>query len=131
MVSGSNDNTVRVWDAASGVELQVLHSHERAVGAAGFSADGAWIVSGSDDNTVRVWHTASGAELLVVRGHEGPVRAAEFSADGARIVSGSADNMVRVAWVLRSKQELIKTARAGLPRELTDQERQRFYLTVE
>ena len=64
------DNTVRVWDAASGEELLVLRGHEGPVHAAAFSPDGARIVSGSDDRTVRVWDAASGAELLVLRGHE-------------------------------------------------------------
>ena len=86
-------------------------------------------MSGSGDNTVRVWEAASGAELLVLRGHEGAVNAAGFSPDGARIVSASADKTVRVTWVGRSRQELIETARARLPRELTAEERRRFYLT--
>jgi hypothetical protein len=33
-------------------------------------------------------------------------------------------------WIGRSKQKLIETARAGLPRELTDEERRRFHLAV-
>jgi WD40 repeat protein len=85
-------------------------------------------VSGSDDRPVRVWDAASGRELLVLRGHEGPVRAAGFSPDGARIVSGSEDNTVRV-WPARSRQKLIATARARLPRELTEAEKQHFHVT--
>ena len=68
IVSGSHDNTVRVWDAASGEELLVLRGHEKRVSAAAFSPDGARIVSGSDDDTVRVWDVASGA------GPAGPAR---------------------------------------------------------
>ena len=49
IVSGSDDSTVRVWDAASGAELLVLRGHEGSVKAAAFSPDGARIVSGSDD----------------------------------------------------------------------------------
>ena len=40
------DQTVRVWDAASGAELLVLRGHEGTVRAAAFSPDGARIVSG-------------------------------------------------------------------------------------
>ena len=126
IVSGSDDDTLRVWDAASGAELLVLRGHERPVFAAGFSSDGGRIVSGSDDETARVWDAERGAELLVLRGHEGPVWAAAFSPDGARIVSGANDNTVRVTWIGRSKQELVDTARAQLPRPLTEEERRRF-----
>jgi WD domain, G-beta repeat len=54
-VSGGYDNTVPVWDAASGEELPVLRGHEEDVCAVGFSPDGARIVSGSKDDTVRMW----------------------------------------------------------------------------
>jgi WD40 repeat protein len=53
IVSGG-DNTVRVWDAESGAELQVLRGHEDEVESMAISADGRLIVSGSRDKTVRV-----------------------------------------------------------------------------
>lgn len=56
---------------------------------------------------------------------------AGFSPEGARLVSGAEDNTVRVPWIGRSKQELIETARARLPRELTEEEKRRVYLTTE
>ena len=116
---------------AIGEQLLVLRGHEGTVWAAGFSPEGNRIVSGSSDNTVRVWEVASGAELLVLRGHEAAVWAAGFSPAGDRIVSGSDDRTVRVTWIGRNKEELIETARARLPRELTDEERRRFYLATE
>ena len=87
--AGLSDNTVRVWDAATGAELLKLEGHEGEVTSAAYSPDGAQIVSGSWDNTVRVWDAGSGAELLKLEGHEGPVISAAYSPDGAQIVSGS------------------------------------------
>ncbi len=70
-------------------------------------------------------------ECRILRGHEGRVWAAGFSPSGNRIVSGAADRTVRVAWIPCTKEELIETARARLPRELTKEARRRFYLTTE
>ncbi len=49
IVSGSDDNTVRVWDAATGAERRMLQGHLYPVNAVVFSPDGQLIVSGSND----------------------------------------------------------------------------------
>jgi WD40 repeat protein len=55
IVSGSNDETLKIWDAASGAELLTLSGHTSYVNAVAYSPDGARIVSGSADNTPKVW----------------------------------------------------------------------------
>jgi WD40 repeat protein len=109
LASGSTDNTVRVWDTASGAELLCLRGHEGFVDgvvySVAYSPDGRRIVSGSR-KTVRVWDAASGAELLCLRGHEMPVNSVAYSPDGRRIVSGSNDQTVRV-WDAASGAELL------------------------
>ncbi len=55
IISGSGDQTVRLWDAASGEELRQLIGHTSGVSSVAFSPDGKQIVSGSLDDTVRVW----------------------------------------------------------------------------
>ncbi len=56
IVSGSDDNTVRLWDAATGQPIgQPLTGHNAPVASVAFSPDGKRIVSGSDDHTLRLW----------------------------------------------------------------------------
>jgi WD40 repeat protein len=85
IVSGSNDQTVRVWDADSGTELRTLKGHTSLVQSVGFSPDGTRIVSGSDDETVRVWDADSGSELRTLEGHTNWVHSVAFSPDGTSV----------------------------------------------
>jgi WD40 repeat protein len=69
VVSGSRDETVRLWDTATGALLQTLKGHTDWVCSVAFSPDGKQVVSGSDDETVRLWDTATGALLQTLKGH--------------------------------------------------------------
>jgi hypothetical protein len=96
IISGSYDNTVRVWDATTGTEQHTMHGHEDWVRSVAFSPNSQSIVSGSDDCTVRVWDATTGTERHIMHGHEGWVFSVAFSPDGQLIVSGSDDCTVRV-----------------------------------
>jgi WD40 repeat protein len=96
IVSGSYDNTVRVWDAQTGVKRAVLEGHTDLVTSVAFSADGKQIVSGSEDETVRVWDAQTGVECAMLEGHTEPVTSVAFSMDGKQLISGSKDRTVRV-----------------------------------
>lgn len=59
IVSGSEDRTVKVWNAITGEETSTFKGHIGPVNSVTFSADGKRIVSGSDDRTVKVWDVPS------------------------------------------------------------------------
>jgi WD40 repeat protein len=71
VVSGSHDETVRLWDVATGASLQTLEGHPGSVNSVAFSPDGKQVVSESNDETVRLWDAATGAPLLTLKGHIG------------------------------------------------------------
>ena len=104
IVSGSEDKTVRVWDAATGAELACLRGHDGWVISVAFDREGRRIVSGSDDKTVRVWDAATGAELACLRGHDDRVTSVAFDREGRRIVSGSGERDVQLGgWADRQR----------------------------
>ncbi|MCP4305491.1 MAG: hypothetical protein GY788_11560, partial [bacterium] len=90
------DNTARVWDAATGAETVVLTGHKSGVVSAVFSPDGTRVVTASFDKTARVWDAATGTEIGVLTGHDGPVLSVAFSPDGTRVVTASVDRPARV-----------------------------------
>ena len=55
VVTASVDKTARLWDTASGRELQVLRGHEGVIFRAQFSADGKTMVTASVDKTAMLW----------------------------------------------------------------------------
>ncbi len=94
LASASSDNTVRVWDSATGRCLHVLEGHTGAVLALAVLPDGTLASAGSD-GTVRVWETATGRCLRVLDGHTDWVGALAVLADGT-LASASSDRTVRV-----------------------------------
>ena len=128
ILTASWDNTARLWDAASGTQIAVLSGHEEAVYSAVFSPDGTRVVTASGDKTARLWDAASGAEIAVLSGHQGYVMSAAFSLDGTRIVTASEDNTARIWRVFPTTQALVDYARSIMPRELTPEQRRKFFL---
>jgi Tol biopolymer transport system component len=96
VVTASDDNTARVWDAESGRALVTLTGHQALVWTAAFSPDGKRVVTASSDKTARVWDAESGRALATLTGHRGYVLTAAFSPDTKRVVTASEDKTARV-----------------------------------
>ena len=62
IVSGGENKTLKVWDAATGEETLTLTGHTGGVRSVAFSPDGQRIVSGSDDRTLKVWDVTTDKE---------------------------------------------------------------------
>ena len=63
IVSGSRDNTIKLWDIKSGEEIRTFEGHSRWVTSVAITPDGKYIVSGSDDKTIKLWDIKSGEEI--------------------------------------------------------------------
>ncbi|RXW13019.1 hypothetical protein EST38_g12835 [Candolleomyces aberdarensis] len=98
IVSGSRDNTIRIWDMETGAQVgEPLLGHGGHINSVAISPDGKLIVSGSSDMTIRIWDAETGMQVgESLRGHEHSVLSVAFSHDGQRIISGSRDNTIRI-----------------------------------
>ncbi|KAJ5778340.1 hypothetical protein N7520_001586 [Penicillium odoratum] len=96
LASGSDDNTIKLWDTATGTQRQTLEGHSGSVGSVAFSPDGLTLASGSDDNTIKLWDTATGTQRQTLKGHSDWVRSVAFSPDGLTLASGSEDNTIKL-----------------------------------
>lgn len=107
VASGFDDGTVRIWDAATGLQVgPSLAGHSKSVNDLAFSPDGTRLVTVSDDNTARLWDIRTGSQIgPTFAGHTRPVIKAAFSPDGRRIVTASYDRTARVWGVETGKQE--------------------------
>jgi WD40 repeat protein len=88
VASACTDNSVRLWDAATGAELSKIR-HSQPVKGVAFSPDGTRLASAGWDDTVRVWTIGNPEDVQIVGKHEGNVEAVLFHRNGDLISAGS------------------------------------------
>ncbi|KAE8389594.1 NACHT and WD40 domain protein [Aspergillus alliaceus] len=96
LASGSDDNTIKLWDTTTGIERQTLKGHSDWVYSVAFSPDGRTLASGSCDNTIKLWDTMTGTEYQTLKGHSSSVRSVAFSPNGHTLASGSHNNTIKL-----------------------------------
>lgn len=101
----SDDNEIRIWDAATGRVIRRLSGHTGWIRSLAFAPSGTLLASGSTDQTVRVWDAATGQLRATLSGHTGFIGGVAFSPDGATLASASRDGSVRL-WDVASGREI-------------------------
>ena len=104
-LSGSWDQTLRLWDLADGKELRTFVGHASSVYSVAISPDGRTALSGSGDATLKLWDLASGKELRTFTGHSAQVYSVAIAPDGRTALSGSFDKTLKL-WDLIAGKEL-------------------------
>jgi WD40 repeat protein len=107
-VSGSQDNTLRIWDLETGQCLRTMKGHGSGYQCMGMTRpsmtpDGRRVVSGHVDHALRLWDLETGQCLRTMKGHADDIRSVSMTPDGRRAVSGSVDRTVRL-WDLETGQ---------------------------
>jgi WD40 repeat protein/serine/threonine protein kinase len=103
VLSGGWDGLVKVWDAATGRQIESYRhparfardATDRVFSVASHPTDGKVFASGGGDKTLRLWLLHSG-KAVSLKGHSDVVRSVAFSLDGRRMASGDASGMIRI-----------------------------------
>jgi WD40 repeat protein len=96
LASASSDNTVKIWDPATGQCVSTLEGHSGWVSLVAWSHDATRLASASDDETVKIWDPATGQCVSTLEGHSGSVSSVAWSHDATRLASASDDNTVKI-----------------------------------
>jgi eukaryotic-like serine/threonine-protein kinase len=96
VLTGGDDRTARLWDAASGQPIGPPLHHQGTVIAVAFSPDGKTALTGGSDRSARLWDVATGQPVGSALRHEGEVMAVAYSPDGRTILTGSADKRAQL-----------------------------------
>jgi len=112
-LSGSWDQTLRLWDVSTGKEIRSYVGHTGGVNSVAFSPDGKLALSGGDD-TLRLWDVATGKEIQSFVEHKTSfVKSVAFSPDGRFVLSGSLDRTLRLWNVAKGKEIRLFSGHAG------------------
>lgn len=97
-ISGSQDRTLREWDAAKPEQPgEILIEQDANIKSVAASRDGKLIAYAGSDGVIHIMDRHSRKERHSLDEHEGEVRGLVFSADSKRLVSGGVDNRV-ILW---------------------------------
>jgi WD40 repeat protein len=119
VISGSADNTLILWDVASGIEMRRFIGHlpgytTPMVKCVAFSPDGKQVFSAANDFSLKLWDIASGKEIYTISNLPEIVCSIAFSPDGKLAVSTDGNDGAKLWDVTTGKEiKLFKYALYG------------------
>jgi RNA polymerase sigma factor (sigma-70 family) len=107
LFTGSDDHTIRSWDAAGKPGLELTHDYW--VRGVAVSPDGSLVAGSALGNDLRIWDAKTGTERfkLLGNGRLGGTRRVQFTPEGKRLVSWGDDFYLRV-WDMRNGKLLVE-----------------------
>ena len=102
LISGSWDNTIRIWDVDTGQPLQTIIENttelepSQGVRAISLSPDGQTVASTTDEKVIRLWDVHTGKLTGSLVGHSHEIAAVAFSPSGTVLASGGDDATLRL-----------------------------------
>lgn len=122
LVTGSNDEHIRIYDLQKRKELGTLLSHQGTVTTLRFSREansnddgdddtktdttlsGRWLLSGSDDGKILIWRSKDWELFGTLKGHQGKINDLDIHPSGRVAISVSSDKTIRLWNLMTAKK---------------------------
>jgi WD40 repeat protein len=101
LFSGSNDNTIKVWDTGSKTCITTLQGHKIGICCVYISPQMRRLFSGASDATIKVWDTETWQCLHTLKGHSNIVTSLVLDENANILFSSSQDKTIKV-WDLHT-----------------------------
>ncbi|MGB0910849.1 MAG: WD40 repeat domain-containing protein [Nitrospirales bacterium] len=96
MISGSRDETIKLYHMPELKEYRTLREHTGWVRNLLVTQDGTVLISASDDGTVKMWNLQTGKCFRTLKPHKGAIRGIAISADGRFLATASTDHTIKL-----------------------------------
>ncbi|BAY62896.1 protein kinase [Calothrix brevissima NIES-22] len=103
LATGSDDNTIKLWQVNTGQVITTLLGHSWSVVAVAFTIDGTMLISASRDRTVKLWQVSTAKEIATLSGHADSVSTVAVSQVAQLIASASKDKTIKL-WQLAQQK---------------------------
>lgn len=107
------DNTIRLWDTAQGIETQRWYVHQNTITSAVWSPDNTRLLTSSLDSSLCLWTPSADTNLTPWKRLRQPITSAAWSPDGSTIAAGCVDGSLALLQVASGKQVLTIKAHKG------------------
>lgn len=125
LVTGSNDEHIRIYDLQKRKELGTLLSHQGTITALRFSREGTnttsedadataeslhagkWLLSGSEDGKIIIWRTKDWEVFATLKGHLDKINDLSIHPSGRVAISVSQDKTIRLWNLMTAKKAAV------------------------
>jgi WD40 repeat protein len=103
ILASGGDNSIILWDMATGQQVGRLSDGFSGINSMAFSPDSKTLVSGYGDQSIRLWDVATQQMIgQPLHGHTDQVNSVVFSPDGQTLASGASD-MTVILWNIKNR----------------------------
>jgi WD40 repeat protein/serine/threonine protein kinase len=102
IASGDVSGEIKIWDAATGVEVHSLHYCDEEITHVRFSPDGRWLATTGVDRIVHIWQVGTWLEHARLEAHQRTVVQVAWSPDSKQLASVGRDQRIYI-WDMEEK----------------------------